>query len=64
MMELAKLGVRIVVGDVSPRQLGLNRLKGREASCEDAVLIRELLDVVDSSCLPTGHFDAAAPTLP
>ena len=36
-IELARLGARITVGDISPRQLDLNRIKVREAGVEDAL---------------------------
>jgi SAM-dependent methyltransferase len=53
-LELARLGARILVGDISPRQLELHREK--TAAVEDAVENRLLLDVVDLSELPDGSF--------
>jgi SAM-dependent methyltransferase len=56
-LELARLGARVVVGDVSPGQLELHRKK--TAAVEVAVEARTLLDVVDLSALADGEFDAA-----
>lgn len=55
-IALARLGATIVVADLSPVQLELNREKVAEAGREDAVLDRVLADVVD---LPfeDGSFD-------
>jgi SAM-dependent methyltransferase len=54
--ELARLGARVVVGDVSPRQIDAHRERTRtiEASIED----RLVLDVVDLSRFRDGEFDA------
>ncbi len=53
-IELVRLGACAVVGDLSPKQLALNREKVREAGCEDGVLARVQLDIVSvpfgSSC--------------
>lgn len=57
-IELARLGARIVVGDISPVQLALNRERVRAAGYEDQVVARELLDIVDCSRLPEARFDA------
>jgi SAM-dependent methyltransferase len=57
-IELARLGARVTVGDISPVQLALNREKVTEAGCETAVVDRQLLDIVDLSRFPAGHFDA------
>lgn len=56
-IELARLGASIVVADISPGQLELNRRKATEAGCEEAVLDRVLADVC---ALPfeDGSFDA------
>jgi SAM-dependent methyltransferase len=56
-LELARLGARVVVGDVSPGQLELHREK--TAGVDDAVEARTLLDVVDLSALADGEFDVA-----
>ncbi len=57
-LELAALGARVVVTDVSEVQLGLNgaRLKGTDA--ELRIERRELLDVCDTSRYADGEFDA------
>src|SRR6476620_2001290 len=36
-VELARLGATVVVADISPVQLELNRRKVAEAGCEDAI---------------------------
>lgn len=57
-IELARLGATVVVGDLSPVQLELNREKVREAGYEEAVEARQQLDIVDLSLLPDAGFDA------
>jgi SAM-dependent methyltransferase len=57
-IELARLGARVTVGDISPAQLDLNRRKVRDAGFDAAVVDRALVDVVDLSIFPTDHFDA------
>lgn len=57
-IELARLGAKVTVGDISPVQLGLNRQKVREAGCEQAVVAREVLDILDLSRFPAHCFDA------
>lgn len=57
-IELAKLGATVVVGDLSPVQLELNRDKVREAGYEQAVMARELMDIVDLSPIADATFDA------
>lgn len=57
-LELAKLGACVVVTDVSPVQLDLNRSKVEEAGLESRVAERRLLDVVDMSVLHDDSFDA------
>ena len=57
-IELAKRGAKITVGDISPGQLELNRLKVQEAGCEASVLHREILDITDLSSLANKSFDA------
>ena len=57
-IELARIGARVVVADLSPGQLELNRAKVAEAGCEDAVLERVVADVCDLSRFPDASFDA------
>lgn len=57
-IELARIGAEIVVGDLSPRQLDLNREKLTEAGLEDRVVERVVADVCDLSRFPDGGFDA------
>jgi SAM-dependent methyltransferase len=57
-IELARMGARVTVGDVSRVQLEANRRRVGEAGCESAVAARKLLDIVDLSELPPEHFDA------
>jgi SAM-dependent methyltransferase len=57
-IELARLGARVTVGDISPTQLELNRRKVQEAGYEAAVIDRVLIDVVDLSAFATNSFDA------
>jgi SAM-dependent methyltransferase len=56
-LELADIGARVLVGDISPRQLELHREKtaGIEAAIEDRVL----LDIVDLSRFDDAKFDVA-----
>jgi SAM-dependent methyltransferase len=56
-LELARLGARIVVGDVSPRQLQVHR--ERTAEVEPLIEARVLLDIVDLSRYDDGEFDVA-----
>ena len=55
-LELARLGARVVVGDISPAQLELNAEK--TASVNDSIESRELLDITDLGRFPDGSFDA------
>lgn len=57
-IELARIGARIVVGDISPRQLELNRENVGAAGLETAVESRQILDVVDLGKLDDESFDA------
>ncbi|MEO8284836.1 MAG: class I SAM-dependent methyltransferase [Chloroflexota bacterium] len=57
-IELAKLGAAVTVGDISPRQLELNREHVRDAGCEQAVTAWRQLDIVDLSDIPSESFDA------
>jgi Methylase involved in ubiquinone/menaquinone biosynthesis len=58
-IQLADIGATVVVGDISPRQLELHRVKVAEADREGAVEARHLLDVSDLTTFPDGSFDAA-----
>ena len=57
-VELARLGARIVVTDISPGQLELNVANVAEAGLESAVEGREFADIVDLGTYPDGSFDA------
>ena len=57
-IQLAALGARVVVTDLSPVQLELNARYVAEAGAESAVESRSLLDVCDVSNLEDGEFDA------
>jgi len=54
---IAELGASVVVTDLSPVQLELNRRYLQGTSAEDAVERRELLDVCDTSRYADGEFD-------
>jgi SAM-dependent methyltransferase len=54
---MAGLGARLVVADISPRQLDLNRQQARHLGFADAVLSWERLDVCDMSGHADGAFD-------
>jgi SAM-dependent methyltransferase len=56
-IELARLGARIMVSDISPRQLDLNRDRVVAAGYEDAVERRQRLDVTDLSSVGRASFD-------
>jgi SAM-dependent methyltransferase len=56
-IELAQIGARILVSDISPRQLDLNRDRVVAAGYEDAVEGRRVLDVSDLSSLERASFD-------
>ncbi len=56
--ELASIGARIVVTDVSAVQLGLNEARVGGTDAERCVERRELLDVCDTSRYADGEFDA------
>lgn len=57
-IALAELGARVVVTDLSPVQLDLNRKYVAVAEMEAAVEDRYLLDIKDTSRLADGEFDA------
>lgn len=56
--ELAALGATVVVTDISPVQLDLNKRYVGSTDAEAAVERRELLDVCDVSRFADGEFDA------
>jgi SAM-dependent methyltransferase len=56
-IELARLGARVVVSDISPRQLDLNRDRVVAAGYEDAVERRQRLDVTHLSSVGRASFD-------
>jgi SAM-dependent methyltransferase len=55
-LELARVGARVVAGDISPRQLELHAEK--TADVESSIESRELLDILDLSRFEAGSFDA------
>lgn len=55
--ELARIGARVVVGDVSARQIEAHR--ARTGEIESAIEDRMVLDVVDLSRFANGEFDVA-----
>ncbi len=57
-IELARLGAEVVVADISPRQLELNRERVEEAGLEGRVSERVLADVTDLSRFEDASFDA------
>lgn len=58
-IELARLGAQVVVADISPRQLELNREKVGGAGLEGQVEARHIVDVVDLAKFEDASFDAA-----
>jgi ubiquinone/menaquinone biosynthesis C-methylase UbiE len=58
-IELAQLGADVVVADVSPGQLELNRERVASAGVEERVLERAIADVTDLSRWPDASFDVA-----
>lgn len=57
-IELARLGARVHVCDLSPGQLEHHRERVSQAGHEGAVVAREVLDICDLSSLASGSFDA------
>lgn len=57
-IELAKLGARVHVGDLSQVQLRLNAERVDAAGWEGAVVSRVTLDICDLSMFPDHRFDA------
>jgi ubiquinone/menaquinone biosynthesis C-methylase UbiE len=58
-IELAKLGAKVVVADISEVQLELNRARLEEAGLEEHVTERVLADVTDLSAFADASCDAA-----
>ena len=56
-IELARIGARVLVGDLSPVQLESNRVHVAEAGYEDGVLGRQVMDIADLSALDDNRFD-------
>lgn len=57
-IELAKLGARVHVGDLSQVQLQLNAERVQAAGWDEAVLSRVQVDICDLSVFPDDQFDA------
>jgi len=57
-IELARLGARVTVTDISPVQLASNERHVRDTGCADAVEARFLLDVRDAATLGSAEYDA------
>lgn len=57
-IELARIGARVTVGDVSPVQLELNRQRVYEAGYEGNVESRAVMDITDLSRFASATFDA------
>src|SRR5262249_13718943 len=57
-IELARLGARVTVTDISPVQLQLNERHVRDSGWEDSVEARFELDVRDTSTLGSAEYDA------
>lgn len=57
-IELARIGAEVVVTDLSPVQLELNREKVAAAGCEERVVERVLADVCDLARFGDASFDA------
>lgn len=57
-IELAKLGAKVTVGDLSAVQLELNRVRVAEAGYANSVGARKVLDIVNLSELAAETFDA------
>jgi SAM-dependent methyltransferase len=57
-VELARLGAKVVVADLSPRQLALNRERLEDEALEDRVRERVVADVTDLGRFSDDTFDA------
>jgi SAM-dependent methyltransferase len=55
---LARIGARILVGDISQGQLDLNRRLAHELGFEQAVEDWQQMDICDLKCFPAASFDA------
>ncbi|MFU8796755.1 MAG: class I SAM-dependent methyltransferase [Dehalococcoidia bacterium] len=55
---LAEMGCRVVVSDISPVQLDLNRKHADDLGFNEAVEDRLQLDICDMSCIDSDSFDA------
>ncbi|MHA2390647.1 MAG: class I SAM-dependent methyltransferase [Promethearchaeota archaeon] len=58
-IELAKLGAKISVADISSEQLRLNEIKVQEAGYENSISWRKQMDITDLSEIPNDSFDVA-----
>lgn len=58
-IEMAKIGAKIAVGDISSHQLKINAEKVRESGFEESILWRKQLDVIDLSSIADEAFDVA-----
>jgi ubiquinone/menaquinone biosynthesis C-methylase UbiE len=58
-IELARAGADVVVADISPGQLELNRERVSAAGLEERIVERSVADVLDLSRWEDGSFDAA-----
>ena len=57
-IELAKVGAKVTVGDISEEQLKQNLERVTEAGFEDAIVERQQLDITDLSRFRDATFDA------
>jgi len=57
-IEIARIGAKVTVGDISPRQLELNREQVEGAGYEGKIVARVQADIVDLSQFATASFDA------
>ena len=57
-IELARLGARVTVGDLSPVQLDFNRARVEAAGHKSSVVARKVLDIVNLSEFAPETFDA------
>ncbi|MFW9786343.1 MAG: class I SAM-dependent methyltransferase [Candidatus Thorarchaeota archaeon] len=57
-IELAKLGAKVSVADISGEQLRLNEEKVKEAGFEDQIEWRKKLDILNLEGVPDNEFDA------
>ena len=57
-VELAKLGAKIGIADISERMLSLNKEKVQEAGFENAIEWRKKLDILNLNEIPDDSFDS------